>query len=112
MLKNRQSITARCVDWSTSRVFPLVAMVADPAAMVPPEGLPCAEGAKNKDARKETRMAATKIQAAKRAERSGCDIRVSALLRNCDARRLPVLSDRRHNVHLLLIIVYRLFILR
>src|ERR1035441_9893372 len=29
MLKDRQSITARCVDWSTLRVFPLVAMVAD-----------------------------------------------------------------------------------
>ena len=89
MLKERQSITARCVDWLMSRVLPLAAMVANPAATVPPEGLPCAEGAKNEDARNETKMAATKIPAANRALPLGCDIPVSALLRNCDAQRLP-----------------------
>src|ERR1017187_7820014 len=73
MLKERQSITARCVDWSTLRVFPLVAMVADPAATVPPAGLPLAEDAKNEDARNETEMAATKIPAANRALSLGCD---------------------------------------
>jgi hypothetical protein len=89
MLKERQSITARCVDWSMSSVFPLVAMLADPPVTVPPAGLPLAEDAKNEDARNETEMAAAKIPAANRALPLGCDIPVSALLRNCDAQRLP-----------------------
>src|ERR1039458_7831105 len=49
MLKERQSITARCVDWLTLRVLPLVAMLADPPVTVPPAGLPLAEDAKNED---------------------------------------------------------------
>jgi hypothetical protein len=77
------------VDWFTSSRLPLVMMFADPLVTVPPEGLPCAEDAKNEDARNETKMAATKIPAANRALPLGCDIPVSALLRNCDAQRLP-----------------------
>src|ERR1017187_6099089 len=67
MLKDRQSITARCVDWLTSSTGPLVMMFADPLVTVPPAGLAPAIGTNDNSARNENASEEPQSQAVNRA---------------------------------------------